>query len=266
MKAEYSIGEISELFELSKDTLRFYERKGLLSPVRGENNYRIYRSIDLWKLNIIKRLRGLNFSIKDIKYFLDHRTRSTELSYLKKEKEIIEKELNRLKKQHLSICDSLNELENIIEFNQYDKVIYNQFEERKILFLDQAVETDSQIDFSRNQLIIDYEDMRISDYNFGAILDLKEINKKQYTNYRGTFLLTENTQDFNTILEEGLYATIRFQGPYSKSAKAYNHLLEDIKSKGLQPGKFAIEKYIIDIHQTSLEEEYITEIQMLVLT
>ena len=42
MKEFYRIHELSGLFGLCPDTLRYYEEKGLLHPARGENRYRMY--------------------------------------------------------------------------------------------------------------------------------------------------------------------------------------------------------------------------------
>ena len=42
MKQFYQIHELAKLFNLCPDTLRYYEEKGLLHPVRGENRYRMY--------------------------------------------------------------------------------------------------------------------------------------------------------------------------------------------------------------------------------
>ena len=53
MKQFYQIHELAKLFNLCPDTLRYYEEKGLLHPVRGENRYRMYGIQDVCTLNII---------------------------------------------------------------------------------------------------------------------------------------------------------------------------------------------------------------------
>ena len=54
MKQFYQIHELAKLFDLCPDTLRYYEEKGLLHPVRGENRYRMYGIQDVCTLNIIR--------------------------------------------------------------------------------------------------------------------------------------------------------------------------------------------------------------------
>ena len=36
----YTIGEIAKMYHLGVDTLRYYEEKGILEPIRGQNGYR----------------------------------------------------------------------------------------------------------------------------------------------------------------------------------------------------------------------------------
>ena len=64
MKQFYKIGEISKLYQIGPDSLRYYEELGLLNPTRGENGYRMYGLNDLWRLNVIRDLRKLNFPME----------------------------------------------------------------------------------------------------------------------------------------------------------------------------------------------------------
>lgn len=59
------IHDFSIKTDLSIDTLRYYDRIGLLSPKRN-NNIRNYCEADLETAEIIKKLKKLNFSISDM--------------------------------------------------------------------------------------------------------------------------------------------------------------------------------------------------------
>lgn len=62
------INEVESIVGLSKKSIRFYEEEGLIKPTRNkENDYRIYSSSDVKKLKVIKFLRELNVSIKELK-------------------------------------------------------------------------------------------------------------------------------------------------------------------------------------------------------
>lgn len=47
MKQYFKIGEISKLYQIGVDSLRYYEELGLLTPKRGKNGYRLYRLDDI---------------------------------------------------------------------------------------------------------------------------------------------------------------------------------------------------------------------------
>lgn len=69
----YSIGKLAELSGVSVKALRVYEKKGLIVPVRNdENNYRIYDEDSKVRLQRIQMLQFLGFSLEQIKDFLEH--------------------------------------------------------------------------------------------------------------------------------------------------------------------------------------------------
>ena len=73
MKDYYKIGEISKIYGIGRDSLMYYEDIGILKPFRDKNGYRMYKLSDIWRLNLIKELRSLNFPMKKIKEYLDDR-------------------------------------------------------------------------------------------------------------------------------------------------------------------------------------------------
>ena len=62
------IGELAKASGIGIETLRFYEKSGLLdSPSRTESGYRIYNADVLERLDFIKRAQVLGFSLDEIK-------------------------------------------------------------------------------------------------------------------------------------------------------------------------------------------------------
>ena len=60
------IGELATELGVTADTLRFYERSGLLpQPPRGENGYRDYAPVDVERLRLIIELRRLDIPMPD---------------------------------------------------------------------------------------------------------------------------------------------------------------------------------------------------------
>jgi DNA-binding transcriptional MerR regulator len=62
-----SIGKIARAANVSADTVRYYERVGLLSaPPRAKSGYRAYSEADVRRLILIRRARDIGFSIEEI--------------------------------------------------------------------------------------------------------------------------------------------------------------------------------------------------------
>ncbi|MBI1425677.1 MAG: MerR family transcriptional regulator [Gammaproteobacteria bacterium] len=72
--AMFKIGEVTKLTGLSADTLRYYEKFGLLHNIsRNTSGIRLYNEKDVSRLNFIKRAQSMNFSLDEIKKLLTMR-------------------------------------------------------------------------------------------------------------------------------------------------------------------------------------------------
>lgn len=67
----YKIGEVSKILDIPIDTLRYFDKKGIVSPSKNtENNYRFYEPWDINFLIEYKRYRGYEFNINETKEIL----------------------------------------------------------------------------------------------------------------------------------------------------------------------------------------------------
>jgi Cd(II)/Pb(II)-responsive transcriptional regulator len=65
------IGEVAEKTQTPIDTIRYYEREGLLpAPSRTAANYRTYQGVHVDRLNFIRRCRQLDMSLEEIRALL----------------------------------------------------------------------------------------------------------------------------------------------------------------------------------------------------
>ncbi len=63
----YHSGDISKLCNVNKETLRYYERKGLIAePVRSDAGYRLYPEDAVKRIMFIKRIQELGFTLSEI--------------------------------------------------------------------------------------------------------------------------------------------------------------------------------------------------------
>lgn len=59
--------EVEKLLGITKHTLRYYEKEGLVHPIKDDNGYRNYSDEDIQVLQLVKFLRNIDISIDDIK-------------------------------------------------------------------------------------------------------------------------------------------------------------------------------------------------------
>lgn len=66
-----TIGKLAKRADVTIDTVRFYERRGLIAePARTQSNYRLYPEEDVALLKFIKKSKDLGFSLNEIKELL----------------------------------------------------------------------------------------------------------------------------------------------------------------------------------------------------
>ena len=79
-KGAYMISAVAEMYGIHPQTLRLYEREGLLKPSRTEGNTRLYTDEDLQRLEFVLSLaRDLGVNISGIAIILQMRERMEEM-------------------------------------------------------------------------------------------------------------------------------------------------------------------------------------------
>ena len=94
-KAAYMISAVSETYGIHPQTLRLYEKQGLLKPSRSEGNTRLYTQEDLERLELILNLtRDLGVNLAGVEVVLNMRRRLEEMQKdLQSFIEYVEKEI-----------------------------------------------------------------------------------------------------------------------------------------------------------------------------
>jgi DNA-binding transcriptional MerR regulator len=76
--AKLSVGEVASLCGVSPDTIRHYERKGLLTPVeRASNGYRVYPPEAVRRIRIVRRALAIGFSLDELSKIFRQRNAGT---------------------------------------------------------------------------------------------------------------------------------------------------------------------------------------------
>jgi len=106
----FTIGELSYAFDVTHRTLRYYEDKGLISPIR-RGNTRLYTRRDRARLRLVLMGKKVGFSLEEIKEMLDlYDLKDGQLLQLKSSLEKFNKQIDNLNTQKLEIENAINEL------------------------------------------------------------------------------------------------------------------------------------------------------------
>jgi MerR family transcriptional regulator/heat shock protein HspR len=80
VKTYYHISRVSQMFDLHPQTLRLYEREGLLKPSRSQGNTRLYTDSDLKQLELILNLiRELGVNLAGVEVILNMRQKMQQM-------------------------------------------------------------------------------------------------------------------------------------------------------------------------------------------
>lgn len=109
----FSIKEVSDIFNISTNKVRFYEKKGLITPKRDfENDYRYFTEDDLIKLQTILMYRELDLPIENIKDIFTDESKDNILNHFHTQWKAINNQIHRMQ----LIKGSLEEIiDNIYE-------------------------------------------------------------------------------------------------------------------------------------------------------
>ncbi|HKW62325.1 MAG TPA: helix-turn-helix transcriptional regulator [Candidatus Acidoferrum sp.] len=101
-KAGYMISSVAELYKLHPQTLRLYERVGLLKPSRSQGNTRLYTDSDLERLEVILTLaRDMGVNLAGIEIILNMREKMIEMEQQMGEfAQVVQQELSRVVASH----------------------------------------------------------------------------------------------------------------------------------------------------------------------
>lgn len=267
MKDYYLINEISKLYGIGPDSLRYYEKIGIISPERSESGYRLYSLKDIYKLSIISDLRRLDFTMKQIKEYLDYQSVANTLELLREESAIIKEQVQSLIATELSINKRMR---RITELSQIATGEFREsfIPERKCLQLRTRITKDEETDLAIQKLQRKHEDkiQAFGTQTIGAIPSMEAFRKGNYGVFSSVFfVLEEDTKFFDFSIPEGRYISLFYRGSYDQSPQKINAVFDFAEAKNFQLAGEPLELYHIDNRHTVVEKEFLTEIQVNVI-
>ncbi|MDV3427128.1 MAG: helix-turn-helix domain-containing protein [Bacillota bacterium] len=237
-----TIGKMAKLNRISEQTLRLYDKLGLLKPssVNEENGYRCYSIKQCARLDMIQHMKSMGMTLNDIKKLLDKKDVSLIKSILQQKSEGIDNEIKELKFQKRALERTIESYDRY-ETSPPDGIISIEYIGKRFMYL-----MDSGINFYDYDLSVYEEILRklklslISDNlpqvyfcNAGTILRKDKLIMREFVSSE-VFVFVDKDyaeEELISALPSGMYLCI-YCNKFDKEKDYINRLLDYAEEKG----------------------------------
>lgn len=240
----YTVGEMSKMFGLSVQTLRYYDTIGLFQPeYREENNYRRYKFEQFYKLAAICHMRQLGYPLKTIAEIMDNRNVETSLAEMQNRLNYIDLEIAHLTRTRLVLQRKTDFIKEELSHGTDEKPLIQEFKTRyyqpigteDILYKDKS--------FYLNPTIVFYRD-----------------NNRSFGVYLGTEEDLDPSVEHVQEIKAGKYLCALHKGGYTRIWQHVLALREEYRN--LELLNWSVHFNIIDQFVEKNQEHYLTKIQI----
>jgi DNA-binding transcriptional MerR regulator len=230
MRKLLTIGELAKSFDISTSQIRFYEKKGLLTPkIIDENGYRLYDFRQLDILESILLFRDIDIPIKEIEKVVNNYDIKDYLDILMKAENKLEEEMRLIRLKKKEIKEKINHVKKYIDIKEEIKIVNM---DRKILKI--VLDTDPD-DFSIKEM---YDEIR--KYGYSSFSDVNDMYGVIDENGNTIFAIEYDEKNKSLydleeiILHEGPYiSTIMHMSDYNLMEEKIEHIKKVIKESGI---------------------------------
>ena len=237
-----SVGQMAKLNQVSEQTLRLYDKEGLLVPCHrgGDNNYRYYDIKQGAILDMIQYMKSLGMKLKEIKFHLDNKDIGYLDTILHQRQIQIEEEINELKFQRRAVERTIESFERYRAAPSDGTIVMEYIGKRQmylvdtdINFYDQGIEVyEENLRTLRNRLAQD-KLPQIYFSNAGSILREKNLLERNFYSTE-VFVFVDRefvSEELITTIPASTYLCIYCDNFY-KEKEAAELLLDKIEEEG----------------------------------
>ena len=250
-----STNELAKIFKVNRQTLYFYDNKGLFKPEeRGlENNYRKYSPNQILTLALIRYLRRVGFSIDEIKEVMNTSSLEFTILKLKKQSSFLKRKYEELLEMDEVIQRKVEFVEDrlrFMEIGEYKRCTYGQ---RSYLYLgEERILYKKDIFYFYPTLVF---------YNYDP-------STKAYGKYFGAYIqdIDPIPQDFKDRLkqiEKKEYLCYFHKGAFKNIPQTVNRARQDWSELNLSNDFICIN--VVDQFLEKDDKNFITEVQIPIL-
>ncbi|PAB56204.1 MerR family transcriptional regulator [Anaeromicrobium sediminis] len=270
MKDKLSIGEFAKLRNITTETLRHYDRIGLLKPIKidPKTGYRYYSILQYEELGTIKELRQLGMSIDEIKKYFNNRNLKQSVNILEDKHNELKKKIKELQQLEESISEKIKHLQDISKVSDLEGIFIKEIKEREIITFDKSIKNEIDLSYACLQLENELKEIApiVASNRYGAIIKQKDIGLNKYLESVVMFLFIKDKDniDENHIIKipKGTYACMYYKGSIWDREVHLKKMIEYIGEKAYRVCGDILQIVQIDISVTDKKEEELFEIQI----
>lgn len=267
----FKIGDLSKLFHVGVDSIRYYEKVGLLHPERDPvNHYRLYTLQDIRTMNTIRELLELGFTTEEILAFEQERNIAHAMDMLTQEEQVLSEKIQHLTEVRDNIRSRVSSIQDAENLDTSGTIHELDFPERKCMMITTEGMRDEEINYRLAQYTSGVLESGPHEHitTIGAsdcyILDTENTNQDSgdYAT-KGVFFYSPYLKYKNNFaLPAGHYLSAAFRGAFNQTRELYPKMLQYCQAHGLKSKGDLLEFCHVDRYETSDVSEYLTELQL----
>jgi DNA-binding transcriptional MerR regulator len=218
-------GQLANLHNITKQTVLFYDKNGLLPPAHvNENGYRYYSTSQYLTLALILNLRKMNVSLSDIRTYLSTRSKEAFEHLLRDKVAECDRIIEEAQTLRSSLADTLETL-TYLDVLDLEDIALTEEDELKLLIseplsADMPLHDRLRVLSSHTQLA--ETDGRIQPFDAGWLIRGEDFFNERFGHTTAYYfpLGAEDSDRANFTRPAGTYVTINFRGTYYTEAPA----------------------------------------------
>ncbi|AJY75402.1 MerR family transcriptional regulator [Paenibacillus beijingensis] len=273
----YTIGHTARICGISIQTLRYYDKIGLVHPSHTDNqsNYRYYSNRDILQIKVVQDMKRLHFSLDQIGQIISSGGLEGLMAVMRDKHNETKDEIERLRQTAVSIEKRMDQIESLLRVNE--KFGTADF----LIDLKSLPARTVAFDRRRSECGMEASIVRFTGL-FGTIESHGLASQGFMMTIYHENILTFDRSDsdlelcipvsggapaslpFIRVIPGGTYITAVYSGtPNEESCKKiYRELTDWARTHGYCESGPAIEQYLVDLSQMLDPDEYIVELQL----
>jgi len=253
-------GEMARLHNISKQTLLYYDKIGLLRPIEKDSatGYRYYHLQQCEDLDIILMLKELGMSLKEIRAFRNQPSAWARVGLLESQAHLIQKKIKGLKRVRSSLHTMVENLKTSLSVLPFDTGI-RWIDPRPIIYeMVPPPHDEYALELAFKKI---YRSTRhVLNLDIHEFLFFTEEQDGKGVLFRKVALPCD--QGYSDIISGGYYAYIYHKGDFEALEKSRSTLAAYIQKTGHTVTGPAMERVLLSRLAVPSESEYLIEIQV----